>query len=111
MDCSPLGSSVHAILQARVLEWVAISFSRGSSPPRGKFDRLLKTIKSGKAVLNNDKVNARTWKSDWIKNSDIVEEKAIVNYELGYRKICKIKHVKAKGNKLMRKYKAHRGYN
>ena len=34
MDCSPLGSSVHGILQARILEWVAISFSRGSSQPR-----------------------------------------------------------------------------
>ena len=34
MDCSPPGSSVHGILQARVLEWVAISFSRGSSQPR-----------------------------------------------------------------------------
>ena len=31
MDCSLLGSSVHGIFQARVLEWVAISFSRGSS--------------------------------------------------------------------------------
>ena len=30
-DCSPPGSSVHGILQARTLEWVAISFSRGSS--------------------------------------------------------------------------------
>ena len=27
MDCSPLGSSIHGIFQARVLEWVAISFS------------------------------------------------------------------------------------
>ena len=34
MDCSPPGSSVHGILQARVLEWIAISFSRGSSWPR-----------------------------------------------------------------------------
>ena len=31
MDCSLLGSSVHGISQARILEWVAISFSRGSS--------------------------------------------------------------------------------
>ena len=31
MDCSPPGSSIHGILQARILEWVAISFSRGSS--------------------------------------------------------------------------------
>ena len=35
MDCSPLGSSVHGIFQARILEWVAISYSRGSSQPRG----------------------------------------------------------------------------
>ena len=34
MNCNPPGSSVHGILQARVLEWVAISFSRGSSQPR-----------------------------------------------------------------------------
>ena len=34
VDCSPPGSSVHGILQARILEWVAISFSRGSSWPR-----------------------------------------------------------------------------
>ena len=34
MDCSPAGSSVHGISQARVLEWVAIYFSRGSSQPR-----------------------------------------------------------------------------
>ena len=33
MDCSPPGSSVHAILQARILEWVAIPFSRGSPDP------------------------------------------------------------------------------
>ena len=36
MDCSPLGSSVHEIFQARILEWVAISFSRGSSQPRDR---------------------------------------------------------------------------
>ena len=34
MDCSPPASSVHGILQARILEWVAISFSRGSSQSR-----------------------------------------------------------------------------
>ena len=33
-DCSPPGSSVHGILQVRILEWTAISSSRGSSPPR-----------------------------------------------------------------------------
>ena len=34
VDCSPSASSVHGISQARVLEWVAISFSRGYSRPR-----------------------------------------------------------------------------
>ena len=36
MDCSLPGSSVHGILQARILEWVAIPFSRGSSQPRDR---------------------------------------------------------------------------
>ena len=34
VDCSLPGSFIHSILQARILEWVAISFSRGSSQPR-----------------------------------------------------------------------------
>ena len=36
MDCSPPGSSVHGILQARILEWVAMLSSRGSSQPRNR---------------------------------------------------------------------------
>ena len=36
VDCNLLGFSVHGILQARILEWVAISFSRGSSRPRDR---------------------------------------------------------------------------
>ena len=35
-DFSLLGSSVHGILQARILEWVAVPFSRGSSRPRDR---------------------------------------------------------------------------
>ena len=34
MDCSPPGSSAHGISQARILAWLSIPFSRGSSPPR-----------------------------------------------------------------------------
>ena len=34
VDCSPPGSSVHGILQTRILEWLVIPFSRGSSQPR-----------------------------------------------------------------------------
>ena len=34
MDCILPGASVHGVLQARILEWVTTSFSRGSSQPR-----------------------------------------------------------------------------
>ena len=36
MDCSPPGSSVHGIFQARILQWVANFFSKGSSDPGNK---------------------------------------------------------------------------
>ena len=36
MDCSPSGTSAHGIFQARILEWFAISSSRGSSQPRDR---------------------------------------------------------------------------
>ena len=36
MDCSLPGSSAHGILQARILQWVALSFSRGSSQSRDR---------------------------------------------------------------------------
>ena len=36
MDCSLPGSFVHGISQARTMEWVAISYSRGSSRPRDR---------------------------------------------------------------------------
>ena len=38
MDCSLPGSSIHGILQARILKWVAIPFSRESSDPRIKLE-------------------------------------------------------------------------
>ena len=41
MDCSPPVSSIHGILQARILEWVAIPFSRGSSMTQGSNPSLL----------------------------------------------------------------------
>ena len=36
MDCSPPGSSLHGVFQARILEWVAMASSRGSSRPRDR---------------------------------------------------------------------------
>ena len=61
MDCSPPGSSVHGILQARTLEWSAISFSRGFSWPRdwtqvsciaGRFFTIWATRKPNSYVTN-----------------------------------------------------------
>ena len=60
--CSPPGSSVHGISQARVLEWVAIPFSRRSSPPRdqtqvsciaGRFFTIWATILHAKSTFKN----------------------------------------------------------
>ena len=47
MDCSPPGSSVHGIFQARILEWDSIAFSRGSSWPR---DRIRVSCIAGRFV-------------------------------------------------------------
>ena len=48
MDCSQPGSSVCGIFQARTLEWVAISFSRGSSWPRDRTCCLLSSALAGR---------------------------------------------------------------
>ena len=48
MDCSPPGSPGHGMLQARILEWVVISFPRGSSWPRNQtLDSLVPCIAGG----------------------------------------------------------------
>ena len=61
MDCSPPGSSVHGISQARILEWVAIAFSGESSCSRdrthishiaGRFLSLLAIININNAAIN-----------------------------------------------------------
>ena len=49
MDCSLPGSSVHEIFQARILEWGAIPFSRGSSPPRDR----IRVSCIGRQILNH----------------------------------------------------------
>ena len=49
-DCNLSGSSIHGIFQARILEWVAISFSRGSSQPR---DRIWVSCTAGRLYRLN----------------------------------------------------------
>ena len=53
MDCSPPGSSVHGILQARILEWEAIPFSRGSSRPRDQIQSLMSPALAGGFFTTN----------------------------------------------------------
>ena len=52
MDCSPPGSSVHRISQAKILEWAAISSSRGSSRP-GDRTRVSSTSCAGRWILDH----------------------------------------------------------
>ena len=48
MDCSLPGSSVHGILQAKILEWVSMPSSRGSSPPRDRTTSLVSPALAGR---------------------------------------------------------------
>ena len=52
LDCSPPGSSVHMISQARILEWVAFPFFRGSSSPRDQTSVPCNTGDSGDTGSN-----------------------------------------------------------
>ena len=61
MDCSPPGSSVHGIRQKRMLQWVAISFSRRSSRPR---DRIHVSCIAGRFFTIQKK---RGYTSEYIK--------------------------------------------
>ena len=71
-DCSPPSSSVHGILQARILEWVTISFSRGSSQPR---DWTWLSLIAGRLFINWDSKNKIFKKmigiSDGERNSEL----------------------------------------
>ena len=54
MDYGPPGSSVHGILQARTLEWVAMPSSRGSSPPRDR-THISYVSRTGRQVLYHER--------------------------------------------------------
>ena len=64
MDCSLPGSSAHGIFQARILEWVAISFSRGSSQPR---DRTHSPPFQAEALTSEPAGNPHRVTKSWIK--------------------------------------------
>ena len=61
IDCSPPGSSVHRIFQARILEWVAMSSSRGSSPSRDQKPCLLQPQHWQAVFSTSTTWEAHTW--------------------------------------------------
>ena len=61
VDCRPPGSPVHGISQARILEWVAISFSRGSSRPR---DQTRVSLIAGRS-LTLSQMHIKAYKGIW----------------------------------------------
>ena len=61
MYCSQPGSSVHGILQARILEWVAIPFSKGSSPPRDQMR--ISCIADGFFIVRSHEGSPSCWSS------------------------------------------------
>ena len=76
LDCSPPGSSVHGIFQARVLEWVATFFSRGSSQPR---DRIWVFCIAGgcgrdKPDLDAAGVNNGGWRCESLRQGPVERE-------------------------------------
>ena len=75
MDCSLSGSSIHGIFQARVLEWIAMSFSRISSRPRNRIQvsliagRRFTVWATREALLENNAVVKKKKKNQIIHKS------------------------------------------
>ena len=69
VDCSPPGSSVHGILWARILQWVDILFSRGSSPPR---DQTWVSWSAGRdfTIWASRQAPAKNWREEWTLPSE-----------------------------------------
>ena len=104
MDCSLPGSSVHGILQARVLEWAAISFPRGSSRSRDRTqvsciaDRFFTNWASREAqkwdqtlIWSPDFCSCHQWvtcRSSGVKASEVYSCRSILLYILAYLKMC-----------------------
>ena len=70
MDCSPPGSSNRGIFQAIVLEWIAISFSRGSSRPRDR-TRVSRIVDRRFTILATREVPNKIWNASRICESSL----------------------------------------
>ena len=93
MDCSPPGSSVYGVLQARILEWVAISFSRESSRPRD-WTQVSHTVDRRFTVWATREVSTLNihWK-DWSSNTLAIWCKQSTHWKTAW---CR-ERLKAKG--------------
>ena len=93
MDCSPPGSSVHVILQARILECVATPFCRGSSWPRDQthiscLGRLLLCCWAARDHFTNK--NPRVWVSSWSHTSKKLSD--CIPHRLSTWPCCSLQH-------------------
>ena len=61
MDCSPPGSFVHGIFQARVLEWVAIAFSRKRGHRNVKYSGFKQTEMEKENILKTKYIMRKAW--------------------------------------------------
>ena len=68
-DCSLLGSSVHGILQARILEWIAISSSRGSSWPRDRTH-----LSCASCISRQILYHWATWEAAWVAHKTVTQK-------------------------------------
>ena len=92
VDYSPRGSSVHGILQARVLEWVAIPFSRGSSQSRdwtrvswiaGRFFTIWATREARGQWTLGMTIHFFSWFTYWNVSSSEVSEDLCISPTVG----------------------------
>ena len=78
MDCIPPGSSVHGILQVRILEWVAMPYSEGSFQPR---DRIKSTSLASHTLADRFFTTEPIWETNIIP-LDFPNEAQLINFML-----------------------------
>ena len=96
MNCSPPGSSLHGISQVRILEWVAISYSRGSSWPKDRthVSCIGRWILYHWTTCKTIHISITTWykvETQWVKNNAL--KKASAGWVV---KFCKYKNLRCK---------------
>ena len=91
-DHSPPSSSVHGILQTRILEWVAVPFSRESFPPKDwtclcllHWKDSLPLVLPGKLFLSADKLNRQ---GSWPQGAYILHESPLTKEQMNERIFC-----------------------